>query len=183
MPRPGRCRPPRAAAHPGRRTRGGSSGATCDDRDDSAPAGAGPAARSSACGVRLNPEQRVFVTERHLATLTTLREDGSPHVVPVAFTWDPDAGVVRITTNRGSVKARSARRTGPPGAQRRDAGREGAGGRARPGEGTIEVVEDAEEVADAVARYARRYRPLTPKPERVVLRLTPDKVMASTYMA
>ena len=29
-----------------------------------------------------------FLTERHLATLTTLRRDGSPHVVPVGFTYD-----------------------------------------------------------------------------------------------
>jgi hypothetical protein len=36
-----------------------------------------------------------FVTVRHLATLTTLRPDGSPHVVPVGFTWDADAGVAR----------------------------------------------------------------------------------------
>jgi len=133
--------------------------------------------------IRLNPEQRVFVTERHLATLTTLREDGSPHVVPVAFTWDPDAGVVRITTNRGSVKARNARRAGPDGARPRAAVCQVDGGRWLTLEGTIEVVEDPDEIADAVARYARRYRPLEPKTERVVLRLTPDKVMASTYMA
>jgi PPOX class probable F420-dependent enzyme len=133
--------------------------------------------------IRLNPEQRVFVTERHLATLTTLRADGSPHVVPVAFTWDPEAGVVRITTNRASVKARNARRTGPDDAPARAAVCQVDGGRWMTLEGTIEVVEDADEVADAVARYARRYRQLSPNPERVVLRLTPDKVMASTYMA
>src|SRR5690606_37891896 len=48
--------------------------------------------------IHLTPEQHVFVTERHLATLTTLRPDGTPHVVPVGFTWDPAAGVLRITT-------------------------------------------------------------------------------------
>ena len=35
-----------------------------------------------------------FLTERHLATLTTLRRDGSPHVVPVGFhlrPGDPDS--------------------------------------------------------------------------------------------
>ncbi|MFC8921576.1 pyridoxamine 5'-phosphate oxidase family protein [Cellulosimicrobium sp. NPDC057127] len=133
--------------------------------------------------IRLNPEQRVFVTERHLATLTTLRADGTPHVVPVAFTWDPDAGVVRITCNRSSVKARNARRRGPDGAPPRAAVCQVDGGRWMTLEGTVEVVEDEAEVADAVARYARRYRQLSPNPERVVLRLTPDKVMSSTYMA
>ena len=133
--------------------------------------------------IRLNPEQRVFVTERHLATLTTLRADGSPHVVPVAFTWDADAGVVRITTNRSSVKARNARRAGVGGGRPRAVVCQVDGGRWITLEGTIEVVEDEAEVADAVARYARRYRQLDPNPKRVVLRLTPDKVMASTYMA
>ncbi|MEO7518626.1 MAG: pyridoxamine 5'-phosphate oxidase family protein, partial [Acidimicrobiales bacterium] len=36
----------------------------------------------------LPPEVLAFLDERHLATLTTLRPDGSPHVVAVAFTWD-----------------------------------------------------------------------------------------------
>ncbi|MFD4992745.1 pyridoxamine 5'-phosphate oxidase family protein [Cellulosimicrobium cellulans] len=133
--------------------------------------------------IRLNPEQLVFVTERHLATLTTLRADGTPHVVPVAFTWDADAGVLRITTNRASVKARNARLPGADGGAPRAAVCQVEGGRWITLEGTIEVVEDADEVADAVVRYGRRYRTLSPNPERVVLRLTPDKVMASTYMA
>jgi hypothetical protein len=45
------------------------------------------------------------------------------------------------------------------------------------------VSEDPDEVADAVARHVRRYWPLDPEPDRVVLRLVPDRVMASTYMA
>lgn len=133
--------------------------------------------------VHLNPEQRVFVTERHLATLTTLREDGSPHVVPVAFTWDDDAGVVRITTNRRSVKARNAGRRGPGGEPARASVCQVEGGRWMTLEGTVEIVTDLAEVVDAVARYARRYRPLTPNPDRVVLRITVDKVMSSAYMA
>ncbi|MCF4123298.1 PPOX class F420-dependent oxidoreductase [Antribacter sp. KLBMP9083] len=131
--------------------------------------------------IRLNPEQLVFVTERHLATLTTLREDGSPHVVPVAFTWDSEQGIVRITTNRDSVKARNAiSRVGVPA---RAALCQVEGGRWITIEGTIEVVDDPAEVAVAVERYARRYRPLPENPQRVVLRLTPDRVMASTYMS
>jgi PPOX class probable F420-dependent enzyme len=133
--------------------------------------------------VHLNPEQRVFVTERHLATLTTLRDDGSPHVVPVAFTWDDEVGVVRITTNRGSVKARNAARRGRGGAAPRASVCQVEGGRWITLEGTVEVVSDLEEIVDAVARYARRYRPLEPNPDRVVLRIAVDKVMSSAYMA
>ncbi|MGW8565772.1 pyridoxamine 5'-phosphate oxidase family protein [Isoptericola sp. NPDC055881] len=132
---------------------------------------------------RLNPEQLVFVTERHLATLTTLRADGSPHVVPVAFTWDADAGVARTTARRTSVKVANARRAGADGARPRAALCQVDGGRWLTLEGTVEVSEDPAEIADAVARYAKRYRPLEHDPARVVLRLTPDRAMASTYMA
>lgn len=133
--------------------------------------------------IHLNPEQRVFVTERHLATLTTLRANGSPHVVPVAFTWDSDAGVARITTNRASAKARNAGRLTADGAASRAAVCQVDGGRWITLEGTIEVVTDRTEIDDAVARYARRYRQLSENADRIVLRLTPDKVMCSTYMA
>lgn len=132
--------------------------------------------------IRLNPEQLVFVTERHLATLTTLRPDGTPHVVPVAFTWDADAGLARITTNRTSFKARNAVPL-PDGSAPRAALCQVNGPRWITLEGTIAVSEDEAEIADAVARYARRYRPLEPNPQRVVLRVAVDKVMASTYMA
>ncbi|GII99483.1 PPOX class probable F420-dependent enzyme [Sediminihabitans luteus] len=129
--------------------------------------------------IRLNPEQRVFVTERHLATLTTLRRDGSPHVVPVAFTWDDDAGVARVTTNRRSAKARNvATSDGPATAVLCQVD----GGRWLTLEGTAEMVEDPDEVADAVRRYARRYRELSENPERVVLRIRPHKIMCSPYM-
>ena len=56
----------------------------------------------------LSPAALDFVTARHLATLTTLRPDGSPHVVPVGFTWDPEALVVRVITSGPSRKARNA---------------------------------------------------------------------------
>ena len=133
--------------------------------------------------IRLNPEQLVFVTERHLATLTTLRGDGTPHVVPVAFTWDAGEGLLRITTKRSSVKAANARRLGPEGGPPRAAVCQVEGGRWITLEGTIEVSDDPAEVAEAVARYGRRYRVLEPDPQRVVLRLVPDRVMASSYMA
>ena len=42
--------------------------------------------------IRLSPEARVFVGERHLATLTTVRPDGTLHVVPVAFKDVTDDG-------------------------------------------------------------------------------------------
>ena len=45
---------------------------------------------------RLDAAVLAFLTERHLATLTTLRADGSPHVVPVGFAYSPDERLVRV---------------------------------------------------------------------------------------
>ncbi|WP_372595232.1 pyridoxamine 5'-phosphate oxidase family protein [Actinotalea sp.] len=129
--------------------------------------------------IRLSPEQTVFVTERHLATLTTLREDGSPHVVPVGFTWDAELGIARITTRESSVKVRNAA-AGHGGS--RAAICQVDGGRWLTFEGTVSISRDPEEIAEAMRRYARRYRELTPDPRRIVLRLAVDRVMGSDYM-
>ena len=133
--------------------------------------------------IHLTPEQRVFVTERHLATLSTLRADGSPHVVPVGFTWDDDLGVLRITTNVTSVKARNLAAGTPDGGPARGAVCQVDGGRWITIEGPTTVVDDPEEIAEAVRRYGTRYRVLEPNPRRVVLRMTADRVMSSSYMA
>ena len=129
--------------------------------------------------MRLSPEQTVFVTERHLATLTTLRADGSPHVVPVGFTWDADLGIARITTRSTSIKVRNVE-SGHGGA--RAAICQVDGGRWLTFEGTMSVAGDPAEIAEAMRRYARRYRELTPDPRRIVLRLAVDRVMGSDYM-
>ena len=55
----------------------------------------------------LPDEVLAFLDERHLATLTTLRPDGSPHVVAVGFTWDDEAGIARVITFAPSRKARN----------------------------------------------------------------------------
>jgi len=53
----------------------------------------------------LSPGLLTFLTERHLATLTTLRPDGTPHVVPVGFTFDPETRTARVITSGTSAKA------------------------------------------------------------------------------
>jgi PPOX class probable F420-dependent enzyme len=58
----------------------------------------------------LTPEMIDFLTVRHLATLTTQRRDGSPHVVPVGFSYDAADRRVRIISGAGSQKARNAAR-------------------------------------------------------------------------
>lgn len=112
-----------------------------------------------------------FLAERHLATLTTLRADGSPHVVPVGFTWDDAAGLARVITSRGSAKARHAA------AGCRAALCQFEGWKWLSVEGTARLVDDPAAVADAEERYARRYRTPRPNPERVVLEVAVDRVL------
>ena len=60
---------------------------------------------------RLTSDALEFLTERHLAMLTTLRADGSPHVVAVGFTFDPRTHIARVITSDGSQKAVNADRS------------------------------------------------------------------------
>ena len=113
---------------------------------------------------RLGPEVLAFLTERHLATLTTLRADGSPHVVPVGFSYDPVTRLARVITSGESVKARNADRPGAVAALCQV-------DRARwlTLSGPVWVDRDPDAVADAVRRYAARYREPRVNPKRVVL--------------
>ena len=112
-----------------------------------------------------------FLREYHLASLTTLRADGSPHVVPVGFSWDPESGLVRIITRAGSQKVRNAARGGRAAVSQVD------GGRWLTLEGTITVTQDPDRVAEAVRRYAERFRQPEPRDDRVALELTVDRVL------
>jgi hypothetical protein len=47
---------------------------------------------------RLTNDALAFLTERHLAMLTTLRSDNSPHVVAVGFTFDLKTHIARVIT-------------------------------------------------------------------------------------
>ncbi len=114
---------------------------------------------------------RTFLTDRHLATLTTLRADGSPHVVPVGFTWDGDARTVRVITSDGSVKARNAVRGGRAVVCQVD------GRRWLSLEGRAEVRSAPDEVRDAEDRYAHRYRRPRANPRRVVVTIAVDRVL------
>jgi len=55
----------------------------------------------------LSPAMAGFWTERHLCTLTTLRSDGTPHVVPVGVALDPDEGCAWVIASRTSRKVRN----------------------------------------------------------------------------
>src|SRR5258708_12267307 len=57
---------------------------------------------------RLTNDALAFLSERHLAMLTTLRSDNTPHVVAVGFTFDPKTHIARVITTGGSQKAVNA---------------------------------------------------------------------------
>jgi F420H(2)-dependent biliverdin reductase len=114
-----------------------------------------------------------FLTERHLATLTTLRPDGSPHVVAVGFTWDAEAGLVRVISFAPSQKARNLL----AGSGGRAAVCQVDGGRWLTLEGPATVTDDPDRVAEAVRRYAERYRPPGERDDRVAIEIHVDRVL------
>jgi PPOX class probable F420-dependent enzyme len=115
-----------------------------------------------------------FFTERHLATLTTLRADGTPHVVPVGVTYDATTRTARVITSGTSAKARHVRA-----GQGRVAVCQVDGRRWATLEGTAVVRDDAASVADAVERYAARYRQPRENPARVVLEIAVDRILGN----
>jgi PPOX class probable F420-dependent enzyme len=119
----------------------------------------------------LSPEVESFLAERHLATLTTLRPDGSPHVTPVGFTWDPDARLARIITFAAARKVRNLR------ADPRAVVCQVDGGRWLTVEGTATVTDDPGRVAEAVRRYTARYRVPGERPDRVAVEIAVHRML------
>jgi PPOX class probable F420-dependent enzyme len=132
-------------------------------------------------GVSFDPadlpaEVLAFARERHLATLTTLRPDGSPHVTPVGFTWDPDAGLVRIITFAPARKVRNLTAAAARGGVPRAVVCQVEGGRWLAFEGPATVTDDADRVAEAVRRYAGRYRQPGEREDRVAIEIAVDRI-------
>ncbi|MGC5034230.1 pyridoxamine 5'-phosphate oxidase family protein [Streptomyces sp. DT190] len=117
-----------------------------------------------------DPSYLDFWRERHLCTLTTLRPDGTPHVVPVGVTYDPAVRLARVITNRTSAKVRHVLAAGEEGAA--VAVCQVAGRRWATLEGRAFVRAEPERVAEAERRYAERYeRTPAPNPSRVVIEI------------
>lgn len=121
----------------------------------------------------LTAEALAFLTERHLASLTTQRADGRLHVVPVGFTWEPGAGIARVISRNSSQKARNAANGGAAVLCQVD------GARWLTLEGTLALLTDPVSVADAEDRYGVRYRQPQPNPERVVIAIKVERVLGS----
>ena len=121
-----------------------------------------------------DPDVTAFWTERHLCTLTTLRGDGGPHVVPVGVTFDAAAMAAWIITSDGSVKVGNVELGG---GAARVAVCQVDGRRWSTLEGVARVSRDPEVIADAVRRYAERYRRPRPNPNRVAIVISVRRVL------
>lgn len=122
----------------------------------------------------LSPALVAFLGERHLATLVTLRADGSPHAVPVGFTYVD--GVARVITSAGSVKVANLHRDPRASLTQVD------GRRWVTLSGVATVHDDQARVATAVALYEQRYRAPRPNPARVVIEIDVRQVLCNSSL-
>src|SRR6201986_3757849 len=123
---------------------------------------------------RLTNDALAFLTERHLAMLTTLRTDNSPHVVAVVFPFDPKTHIARVITTGGSQKAVNAERGGVAVLSQVD------GARWLSLEGQASVNSQVDAVRDAELRYAQRYRTPRVNPRRVGIEVQIERVLGSS---
>ena len=121
-----------------------------------------------------NDELVEFWRERHLCTVTSLRADGSPHVVPMGVVLDPEQGRAWAITSGTSQKAANLR-----GADARVAVCQVDGRRWSTVEGVAEVLDDEPTVREAERRYAERYRQPRENPARVALRIRLTRILGN----
>ena len=122
----------------------------------------------------LSPEGLQFVTDRHIATLSTMGTDGAIHVVAVGFSYRD--GTARVITGGGTQKTVNIEADSRVTLSQFD----GARWLSLQGHGRIE--RDAEAVALGVELYSRRYRAPRENPTRVVIVIEVDKVLGSRGM-
>lgn len=127
---------------------------------------------TSAGGVSVSDALGAFLTERHLATLVTLRADGSPHAVPVGFTYT--GGVARVITRAGSVKVANMLRDQRVSLTQHD------GARWVTLSGLAVVSDDASRVAAAVQAYTQRYQAPRDNPSRVVVEIEVQRIVCNS---
>lgn len=114
-----------------------------------------------------------FLTERHLATLSITRPDGSPQVTPVGVTYEPQRRLARVITWAASYKARSVARA----RGQLVAVCQVDGGRWLTLYGRATVTADPDRVLEGVERYSRRYRPPKERDDRVVIEIEVDRIV------
>ncbi|MEW2087804.1 pyridoxamine 5'-phosphate oxidase family protein [Streptomyces sp. NPDC006682] len=122
-----------------------------------------------------------FWSEYHLCTLTTLRPNGRPTVVPVCVTVDAADGVGRVITRKSSREVANVLASG---GEARVTVCQIDGGRWATLEGVADVCTDEAVVEDAVAHYGKRYgRTPAPDPERAVIQVSVERALGQTLGA
>lgn len=119
------------------------------------------------------PALREFWRERHLCTVTFIKPDGRPHVIPMGVVLADDPGTAWAITSRNSFKARLLHMPGPIAVCQVD------GARWSTLQGIATVLSDEASIADAVRMYTSRYRTPRPNPKRVAVRMTVEKIIGS----
>ncbi len=114
-----------------------------------------------------------FLSERHLASLTVMKADGTPHVTAVGFTYEPSTKTARVITWADSWKAKHVSSQGsvPAAICTVD------GGRWLTLSGTAVATTDPDAVAEGVRRYAERYRQPKERDDRVVIEVAVDAIV------
>jgi PPOX class probable F420-dependent enzyme len=125
---------------------------------------------------QLTDDALAFLTERHLATFSSLRADGTVHVTACGFTFDPESGIARVITSGGGQKAKNAEGGVAAALCQVD------GARWLTVEGVATTSADPAAVRDAERRYAQRYRVPRENPQRVVIELVVERVLGSRAM-
>jgi PPOX class probable F420-dependent enzyme len=123
----------------------------------------------------LDDDVVAFLTERHLATLTTSRPDGSPHVVAVGFSYDVEARVARVITWATSQKAVNAGRMESAG--QRAAVCQVDGGRWLSLEGPVRLLSDPDAVQPGIDGYTARYREPKQRDDRAVIEIDVERIL------
>ncbi|MAT63722.1 MAG: pyridoxamine 5'-phosphate oxidase family protein [Acidimicrobiales bacterium] len=125
------------------------------------------------------PSLNDFLSERHLAILTLVRNDGKPHSTPVGFMWDDDEKTVKIITWSGSLKSRLLEKGSLDGTISQV-----DGGRWVTFEGKCSVTNDSVICTDAIERYSVRYQqPKDRGDERRTIVMSVNRILSSAGLA
>ena len=144
----------------------------CEDGAGSArPGGVAHSGAVSLDPADLPADVLEFLGENHLAVLTTVRPDGSLHACAVGFTYDTGRQLALVICSNRSIKARNASRGCRAVVAQVD------GGRWLSLEGTALTRTQPAAVADAVRRYAERYRTPNDNRDRVVVEIAVDRIL------